>query len=199
METYFYYLTHCSVTEPQFKIALKTAYVSILNNARFYLLEHPEHDKRALNRIVTELKRRHKKEFNTKLEEEFMNKVFLIGNLTRDPELTETANGVSICRFSIAVNRSYKTPAGEQKTDFFNCTAWRSLGENIARYVHKGDKVAVSGSVELRNYEDNEGAKRLSVDIIARDVEFLSSKASASEEDKKPSLQSFDDDGDIPF
>ena len=140
-----------------------------------------------------------------------MNKVFLIGNLTRDPELTETASGVSICRFAIAVNRNYSGSDGERKTDFFNVTAWRGLGETVARYAHKGNKVAVSGSIELRNYEDNTGAKRTAVDIIAQDVEFLSPRNSSENGDdaapvaqsgrgaRKPSLQSFDDDGDIPF
>lgn len=84
-----------------------------------------------------------------------MNKIFLIGNLTRDPEITETQSGVKVCRFSIAVNRNYASNDGERKTDFFNCVAWRGLGENVAKYVKKGDKVAVSGSVELKNYEDN--------------------------------------------
>ncbi len=144
-----------------------------------------------------------------------MNKVFLIGNLTRDPELTETSGGVSVCRFSIAVNRNYSGSDGERKTDFFNVTAWRGLGETVARYAKKGNKVAVSGSIELRNYEDNQGVKRTSVDIIAQDVEFLSPRggngADAGYESdmpvqggarsggKKPALQSFDDDGDIPF
>lgn len=145
-----------------------------------------------------------------------MNKVFLIGNLTRDPELTETAGGVSICRFAIAVNRNYSGSDGERKTDFFNVTAWRGLGETVSRYAHKGNKVAVSGSIELRNYEDSQGVKRTAVDIIAQDVEFLSPRGSNGdgyESDvpaapansgrgsgsRKPTLQSFDDDGDIPF
>lgn len=139
-----------------------------------------------------------------------MNKVFLIGNLTRDPELTETSGGVSVCRFAIAVNRNYSGSDGERKTDFFNITAWRNLGETVSRYAKKGNKVAVVGSIELRNYEDNQGVKRTSVDIIAQDVEFLSPKGSTNgagyESDmpvqsgsKKPALQSFDDDGDIPF
>lgn len=128
-----------------------------------------------------------------------MNKVFLIGNLTRDPELTETASGVKICRFAIAVNRNYSGPDGERKTDFFNCTAWRGLGETVARYAHKGEKVAVSGSIETRNYEDGEGNKRFGVDIVLNGVEFLTPKTSAAEGDKQPSLQSFDDDSDIPF
>ncbi len=144
-----------------------------------------------------------------------MNKVFLIGNLTRDPELTETSGGVSICRFAIAVNRSYSGADGERKTDFFNVTAWRGLGETVSRYAKKGNKVAVSGTIELRNFEDSTGAKRTAVDIIAQDVEFLTprggSEGSGYEADmpaapaggnrnsKKPTLQSFDDDSDIPF
>lgn len=142
-----------------------------------------------------------------------MNKVFLIGNLTRDPELTETSSGVAICRFSIAVNRNY-TSGGERQTDFFNCTAWRGLGENVARYAKKGNKVAVTGSIELRNYEDSQGVKRTGVDIVAQDVEFLTPKNGAGAGDsgyesdfapaapaakKKAALQSFDDDSDIPF
>ena len=140
-----------------------------------------------------------------------MNKVFLIGNLTRDPELTETSGGVNVCHFAIAVNRSYTSADGERQTDFFNVTAWRGLAENIARYTKKGSKVAVSGSVQIRNYEDNQGVKRNAVDIIAQDVEFLSPRGGdGSEQDapatssgnrgaRKPALQSFDDDGDIPF
>lgn len=138
-----------------------------------------------------------------------MNKVFLIGNLTRDPELTETSSGVSLCRFSIAVNRSYQGSDGERKTDFFNVTAWRGLGETIARYAHKGNKVAVVGTIELRTYEDNSGTKRTAVDIIAQDTEFLTPKSADNGGDyapssrpsdrKKPALQSFDDDSDIPF
>ena len=99
-----------------------------------------------------------------------MNKVFLIGNLTRDPELTETASGVPVCHFAIAVNRNYSSQDGERQTDFFNCTAWRSMAETIARYTKKGKKVAVTGSIQLRNYEDNQGVKRTAVDIIAQDV-----------------------------
>lgn len=143
-----------------------------------------------------------------------MNKVFLIGNLTRDPELTETSGGVSVCHFAIAVNRSYTSSDGERQTDFFNVTAWRNLAETVARYTKKGNKVAVTGSIQIRSYEDNQGVRRTAVDVIAQDIEFLTSKAasggdefydvpaspSASEAPrKKPALQSFDDDGDIPF
>ena len=97
-----------------------------------------------------------------------MNKVILIGNLTRDPELTETNSGIKVCRFAIAVTRNYTGSDGDRKTDFFNCVAWRGLGETVARYAHKGNKIGVSGSIELRNYEDNEGVKRTAVDIVAQ-------------------------------
>ena len=141
-----------------------------------------------------------------------MNKVFLIGNLTRDPELTETPSGVAVCHFAIAVNRSYSSQDGERQTDFFNCTAWRGQAETIARYTKKGNKVAVSGSIQLRNYEDNQGVKRTAVDIVVQDVEFLTPKTgdgfdefdaaprSAAPAKKKPALKALDDDdSDIPF
>lgn len=105
-----------------------------------------------------------------------MNKVFLIGNLTRDPELTETSGGIKICRFGLAVGRNYSGSDGERKTDFFNCVAWRGLAETAARYTHKGNKVAVSGSIELRDYEDSKGIKRTAVDIVLNDIEFLTPK-----------------------
>lgn len=138
-----------------------------------------------------------------------MNKVFLIGNLTRDPELSETPNGVSVCRFSIAVNRSYTNGEGERQTDFFNCTAWRNVAESVSKYCKKGNKVAVTGSVQIRTWEDNNGTKHQGVDIIAQDVEFLTPKQddewgnrqqgnSDRKSARKPALQSFDDDGDIP-
>lgn len=147
-----------------------------------------------------------------------MNKLFLIGNLTRDPELTETASGVSVCRFSMAVNRAYANGDGERKTDFFYCTAWRGLAENISRYCKKGNKVAVEGSIQIRTYEGNDGVKRTAVDVIVQECEFLTSPNRDREDDfyddsprstglrsqstsqrRKPVLQAFDDDGDIPF
>ena len=132
-----------------------------------------------------------------------MNRIFLIGNLTRDPELSETQSGISVCRFSIAVNRR-RTAEGEQQTDFFNVTAWRGLAETVARYCKKGNKVAVSGAIQIRQYEDRDGQKRTSVDVIADEVEFLTPKSgdgenSAPASKKKPALEPFDDDDDIPF
>ncbi len=105
-----------------------------------------------------------------------MNKVIFIGRLTADPEIATTSVGVKYCRFSIAVDRNYLGPDGKRNTDFFNITAWRGLGETVSRYVKKGNKIAVSGSIEPRNYEDSQGVKRTAVDIIAEAVEFLSYK-----------------------
>ena len=140
-----------------------------------------------------------------------MNKVFLIGNLTRDPEFRETPSGVPMCRFTIAVNRNYKNADGERQTDFFNCTAWRVTAETISRYTKKGNKVAVTGSVEIREYEDNQGARRTSVDVIVQDCELLTPRDNSNGFDnvadeprssapkKRATLQTMDDDTDIPF
>ncbi len=105
-----------------------------------------------------------------------MNKITLIGNLTRDPELSQLPSGVSVCKFAIAVNRNFTNANGERETDFFNITAWRGLGENCAKYLAKGRKVCVVGSVQIRNYEDKDGNRRTAVDVVAEDIEFLSSR-----------------------
>ena len=103
-----------------------------------------------------------------------MNKVFLIGNLTHDPESGSTDSGVAYCKFSIAVNRRFSK---DNETDFFNVTAWRSTAENCSKYLAKGKKVAIAGSIQLRQYE-RDGVKKLAVDIIADEVEFLSPSSS---------------------
>ena len=120
-----------------------------------------------------------------------MNKIFLIGNLTRDPELSETNSGISVCRICIAVSRR-RTGDGEPQTDFFNVTAWRGLADNVAKYCKKGNKIAVTGSIQLRQYE---------ADVVAEDVEFLTPKPQENEAapKKKPALEPFEDDSDIPF
>ena len=105
-----------------------------------------------------------------------MNKVFLIGNLTRDPEMRSTQSGVSVCNFSIAVNRRFRNAqTGQQETDFLNIVAWRQLAELCGRYLTKGSKVAVTGSIQTRTYEAQDGSKRSAFDIVADEVEFLPS------------------------
>lgn len=142
-----------------------------------------------------------------------MNKVFLIGNLTRDPELSETPSGVAVCHFSIAVGRNYTSSDGERQTDFFNCVAWRGLAETVARYTKKGKKISIVGTIQTRTYENNQGVKVPAIDVVAMEVEFLSPKDSndgfndappgnvsaGAGARKKPTLQPMDDDDDIPF
>lgn len=109
-----------------------------------------------------------------------MNKVFLSGNLTRDPEMRSTQSGIPVCNFSIAVNRRFRNAqTGQQETDFFNIVAWRQLAELCSRYLTKGRKVAVLGSIQTRTYEAQDGSKRSAFDIVADEVEFLSSQQSS--------------------
>ena len=102
-----------------------------------------------------------------------MNKVILIGNLTRDPELKQTSSGISVCNFSIAVNRNFTNANGERETDFFNIVTWRTVAENCGKYLSKGKKVAICGQLQSRPYEDKSGAKRTTIEVVAEDVEFL--------------------------
>ena len=106
-----------------------------------------------------------------------MNKLFIIGNLTRDPELRSVANGIPVASFTVAVNRrrASNAEAGQQpEADFFRVTAWRQLGENCNRYLAKGRKVAVVGSVQVSTYTANDGTTRATLEVTADDVEFLS-------------------------
>ena len=138
-----------------------------------------------------------------------MNKVYLIGNLTRDPEISTTTSGISVCRMSIAVSRRFSNAEGGRDTDFFNVTAWRGTADNCAKFLKKGNKIAVSGSIQTRNYEKADGTKGFSVDIVADEVEFLSSKNDGTNEGNTEGgmgmggapvngLQPIDDDN-LPF
>ncbi len=102
-----------------------------------------------------------------------MNKFLLIGNLTRDPEFSETAGGHKVCRFTVAVNRPFTDKDNERKTDFFDFTAFRTLAETVAKYCKKGNKVGVEARIETNNYEDAQGNKRYGYNFIALEVEFL--------------------------
>lgn len=115
-----------------------------------------------------------------------MNKVFLIGNLTKDPEMRSTQSGVSVCNFTIAVNRRFKSANGEQETDFLNVIAWRQLAELCGKYLAKGRKVAVTGSIQTRQYEAKDGSKRTAWDIVADEVEFLSPQNQQSSTQSAP-------------
>ena len=108
-----------------------------------------------------------------------MNKIIIIGNLTKNPELRSTQDGVSVCGFTVAVNRPKTRQSRENNTDpgadYFNVNAWRGLGENCAKYLEKGRKVAVTGRISLRTWE-KDGKHGASLEVLADDVEFLSSR-----------------------
>jgi single-strand DNA-binding protein len=99
------------------------------------------------------------------------NRAVLAGNLTRDPELRVTQNGVPVCSFSIAVNR---VKSKSEAVDFFNVSAWRELGETVANYKKKGDPILVEGRLQYRTWQAQDGAKRNAVDVVADRVQFLS-------------------------
>ena len=101
-----------------------------------------------------------------------MNKVFLIGNLTRDPELSNTNNGIPVCKFTLAVSRRF----GNTETDFLPVIVWRGQAENCGKFLKKGSKAAVAGSVQTRSYDANDGSKRYITEIVADEVQFLSTK-----------------------
>lgn len=138
-----------------------------------------------------------------------MNKAIITGNLVRDPELSETTSGTAYCKFSIAVSRPYTNGDGNREADFFTVVAWRALAENCGRYLKKGRKVAVVGSIQNRQYEGKDGLKRTVTEIIAQDVEFLSggentadngerkAQTATAVQQKIPTLTETDDD--LPF
>ncbi len=134
-----------------------------------------------------------------------LNKIMLIGNLGRDPELNVTPDGTPVTKFSLAVSRSYKSKAGETKeeTEWFNIVAWNKLAEICERYLHKGSKVYIEGRLTQRKYTDRNGTERTAVDVIANDMEMLTPKSvsggaegySAGQvEDHDPFLPDFPDD-----
>lgn len=105
-----------------------------------------------------------------------MNKVFLIGNNVRDIELRYTSTNKPVVQFTLAVNRDYKNADGEYECDFINCVLYGKIAETVNTYVKKGDKLAVEGRIQTRNYEDKDGNKRIVTEVIADKVEFLSTK-----------------------
>lgn len=140
-----------------------------------------------------------------------MNRAFLVGNLTRDPELRKTQNDVSVCTFTIACNRRFTNANGQREADFLNIVVWRAQADNCYRYLKKGRRVAVVGSIQTRSYEGQDGNRRYVTEIVADEVEFLSPSNGGGGRDSdgfdsfEPrtdvmagDMQSVDDD-DLPF
>ena len=113
-----------------------------------------------------------------------MQKLIIIGNLTNDPEIRSTQTGKNVCTFTIAVNRK---KVSEPQTDFFRINAWNGLADTCARFLTKGKKVAVVGELQARTYEDKQGKTRLSLDVSADEVEFLSPKEEKTKKEKENS------------
>ena len=103
-----------------------------------------------------------------------MNKVVLVGRLTKDIELRYTQKSTAVASFTIAINRRFKGPNGENETDFINCVAFGVQGENAAKYVGKGSQVGVSGRIQTRSYEANDGGRRYVTEVVCDEIEFLS-------------------------
>lgn len=105
-----------------------------------------------------------------------MNKVILIGRLTKDPELRYTSNNIAVATFTIAVNREYANQNGEREADFISIQVWKKLAENCSKYLAKGSKVAIDGRIQTRSYDDQNGNKRYVTEVVAENVQFLDSK-----------------------
>lgn len=133
-----------------------------------------------------------------------MNRVIIIGNLTRDPEVKTTQSGTSVCTFSVAVNRRFANHDGVRETDFLNVVAWRQLADLCGKYLAKGRKVCVEGSIQTRTYNAQDGSKRYVTEIIADNVEFLSSRqqdgqsAAQTDAQTQEGFTEYTDD-DLPF
>lgn len=121
-----------------------------------------------------------------------MNKVMLIGRLSREPELRHTTSGTPVCQINIAINRPVSQDK-EPETDFINVVLWNKQAENVAKYVTKGGQVAVEGRIQTRSYENNEGKKTFVTEVIASNVEFLQTKKNDTSNTKEESTTEAND------
>lgn len=138
-----------------------------------------------------------------------MNIVGIMGRLTYEPELKKTPSGVSVIRFTLAVDRSYQPSGQERQTDFIDCVAWRQTAEFISRYFHKGSMIAVEGTIQTSNYTDKNGKQRKQVEVLANNVSFCGSKTEQGNSVTQQSNQNLNvsnddfeeiiDDDDLPF
>jgi single-strand DNA-binding protein len=134
-----------------------------------------------------------------------LNKVILCGRLTADIELKQTQSGVSVCSFSLAVNRKY-SKEGEQQADFINCVAWRSTAEFIGKYFRKGSSICICGSIQTRSYTDKDGNKRTAFEVVVDEANFVDSKGESSASadvgytpTNAPQYEEVSPDDDLPF
>ena len=135
-----------------------------------------------------------------------LNKIIVMGRLTHDPELRRTGSGTPVCSFSIACDRDFKSQSGEKETDFFDVVAWRATGEFVSKYFTKGRMAVVEGRLQIREWQDKEGNKRRSAEVMAESVFFADSRAAgngASAPSAAPGLSEIaeedEPDEDLPF
>lgn len=130
-----------------------------------------------------------------------LNSVIIMGRLTRDPELRRTQSGTAVTSFSLAVDRDFKSQSGEKETDFIDVVAWRNTGEFAAKYLAKGRMAAVEGRIQVRDWQDKDGNRRKSVEVVADNVYFADSKRDSKPQESRDDheFDEIEDDGDFPF
>lgn len=134
-----------------------------------------------------------------------MNKVQLLGRLTRDPELRTTASGISACTFTVAVNRRYKNADGEYEADFINCVAWRQTADLICKYFSKGSQIGIVGNIQTRNYDNKDGQRVFVTEVVVEELHFVGDRKNSGQESTAsmpqipdmPEMPGADDD--LPF
>ena len=118
-----------------------------------------------------------------------MNKVELVGRLTKDPEIKMTSNQTQFCSFTVAVDRRFKNSNGEREADFINCLAWKETAVFINKYFHKGNRIGLTGRIQTRSYEDDFGNKHLITEVVVEETEFVENNSTNSTEESKPSVE----------
>lgn len=126
-----------------------------------------------------------------------MNKAILMGRIVRDPELRTTNSQVPVATFTIAIDRKFKSASGEREADFIPCVAWRSQAEFVSKFFQKGNKILVVGSIQARNWEDKDGNKRTTTEVIVDEIYFVESKGQRSEHHEV--VNTADSDESLPF
>ena len=122
-----------------------------------------------------------------------INRVVLVGRMTRDPELRRTPQGDAVTSFTLAVNRNYTDKDGQQQADFINCVVWRKPAENVERYCSKGSLVGVEGRIQTRSYDNSQGQKVYVVEVICDSVQFLETRAARERAQSQPQMQQNND------
>lgn len=136
-----------------------------------------------------------------------LNRVVLVGRLTKDPDLRFTPNGVAVANFTIAVNRPFSNQQGKKEADFINCVIWRKQAENLANYMKKGSMIGVDGRIQTRSFDGQDGKKVFITEVVADNVQFLEGKGQTSQNQEKAHTgknlenegQPVDDENSLPF